>query len=209
MWIKKGQMPIVVYFACLLAACAALFLGRENYEFLMYVGVLAFFFVVILATNSRVNYPNAALWGLVIWGTLHMAGGGVIVNGEVLYKLILIPIWEKYEILKYDQFVHVIGFGVGTYVMFCVLRLVLRPDLTRWTALSIVVVMAGLGVGALNEIVEFIATQVVPNTNVGGYVNTGLDLVANLIGACGAMLIIRLAHGDRAIETPPAEEQVA
>ena len=32
----------------------------------------------------------------------------------------------------------------------------------------------------------------IPNTNVGGYENTGWDLVANLIGASIAALILRL-----------------
>ncbi len=40
---------------------------------------------------------------------------------------------------------------------------------------------AGMGFGALNEVVEFAATLMGP-TNVGGYVNTGYDLVANLAG---------------------------
>ena len=62
----------------------------------------------------------------------------------------------------------------------------------RLTALSIVVVMAGLGVGGLNEIIEFIATVIMPETGVGGYVNTSLDLVADLIGALIALIYIRL-----------------
>ena len=43
--------------------------------------------------------------------------------------------------------------------------------------------MIGLGFGGLNEIIEFGATVISPNTGVGGYVNTALDLVADLIGA--------------------------
>jgi hypothetical protein len=39
------------------------------------------------------------------------------------------------------------------------------------------------GFGALNEVVEFAATLLVPETNVGGYVDTRWDLVANLVGA--------------------------
>ena len=40
---------------------------------------------------------------------------------------------------------------------------------------------AGSGFGALNEVVEFIAVLTIPETNVGGYENTGWDLVANLV----------------------------
>ena len=49
---------------------------------------------------------------------------------------------------------------------------------------------AGLGFGALNEVVEFAATLLVPETNVGGYRNTGWDLVANLFGATAAVSLI-------------------
>jgi len=39
----------------------------------------------------------------------------------------------------------------------------------------------------LNEIVEFFATVILPETGVGGYINTSLDLVFNLLGALIAM----------------------
>jgi hypothetical protein len=51
---------------------------------------------------------------------------------------------------------------------------------------------ASLGFGALNEVVEFVATLSIPETNVGGYENTGWDLVANLVGVALASLIIHL-----------------
>jgi hypothetical protein len=49
-----------------------------------------------------------------------------------------------------------------------------------------------MGFGALNEVVEFIAVLTIPNTNVGGYENTGWDLVANLTGTVVAAVCIRL-----------------
>ena len=48
-----------------------------------------------------------------------------------------------------------------------------------------------MGFGALNEVVEFAATLSVPETNVGGYVNTGWDLVSNLVGCITAAILIR------------------
>jgi hypothetical protein len=52
------------------------------------------------------------------------------------------------------------------------------------------VLLAGMGVGAINEIVEFVATLVIPDTNVGGYTNTGWDLVADLAGAIVATVLL-------------------
>jgi hypothetical protein len=49
---------------------------------------------------------------------------------------------------------------------------------------------AALGFGALNELVEFAAAMTMPETNVGGYINTGFDLVANTVGVLIACTII-------------------
>jgi len=120
-----------------------------------------------------------------------MCGGGIRVGDHVLYGQILIPFSDT--VFRFDQFVHIVGFGVATLLMHHLLKPLLRPDVKPGTALSIVVVMAGLGVGALNEIVEFAAVVIVPETGVGGYVNTSLDLVADLVGALLALVYIRIA----------------
>ena len=98
---------------------------------------------------------------------------------------------EPYNIFKYDQLVHIIGFFAATLALYYTLKPLLKDNMKKWTALSIIVIMAGLGAGALNEIVEFTATVFVPETGVGGYENTSLDLVADLIGAVIAMFYIR------------------
>ena len=183
--------PLAVLFS-VLVPFSVYFAYRQNYEFLLYVAVIVFFMVVIALTNDRVRYPLPIIWGLVVWAILHMCGGGIPIGDGVLYGVILVPLSTKFPILRYDQFVHIVGFGVATLVMDHLLRPLLRPDLHRWTALSIVVVMAGLGVGALNEIIEFIATVVMPETGVGGYLNTALDLVADLVGAVLAIVFVRL-----------------
>ena len=80
--------------------------------------------------------------------------------------------------------------------MYVIIKPHLKKNLDKWTALSIVIIMAGLGVGALNEIVEFTAVVLAPETGVGGYNNTSLDLVSDLIGAILAMGYIKFKKGD-------------
>jgi uncharacterized membrane protein YjdF len=179
-----------------LGAFTVLFLSRQNYEFLLYIGVIIFFLFVIIATNRKVGYPDSLLWGLTVWAYLHMSGGGLYVGGKKLYELILIPISDKYGIFRFDQFVHIVGFGVSTLLMYYLLTLILPERPKQWAAVSVLVVMAGLGVGALNEIVEFLATVIVPETGVGGYINTAMDLVSDLVGALLAMGYIRLRGGE-------------
>jgi hypothetical protein len=195
MLLKRDQIPILIFTLIYLIIFSLVFFFRKNYEFIMYVGVILFFFFVILLTNKKVNYPNIVLWGLSSWGLLHMCGGGILINGDVLYKLILIPLSSTYEILKYDQFVHIVGFGIATLVMYVLLEPKIKKPIKKWISISIIVIMAGLGVGAINEIIEFIAVIILPDTNVGGFMNMSLDLVSDLIGACLAMIYIRIKKG--------------
>lgn len=168
MLVKKEQIPILIANMVMLAGFSTLFLYRENYEFMLYVGIIVFFLLLIIFTNNRVNYPNTVLWGLTAWAGLHMSGGGIYLQGRKLYELMLIDIvGEPYNIFKYDQFVHMVGFGVATLVMFYVLQPSLKDNLSSYKGIGVVVVMAGLGVGGLNEIVEFLATVLVPDTGGG------------------------------------------
>lgn len=184
MIIKREQKPILAVLSLALLFFSYIFISKQNYEFLIYVGIIFIFGAVILATNAKINYPAGLLWGLVIWAILHMAGGGIFIGGKRLYEVILIPlVGEPYNIFKYDQFVHMIGFGVATLLMYYLLLPFLKDKSKKTAALMLVIVMAGLGVGATNEIVEFLATVITPETGVGGYENTALDLVSNLIGA--------------------------
>lgn len=188
--LKKGQKLILIINLIGIFVFTLLFLSRQNYEFLIYIAVIIFFLLLILLTNEKVNYPNIVLWGLTVWAFLHMSGGGIYVRGKKLYELILIPlIGDPYYILKYDQFVHMVGFGIAALAMYYLLKSRLKKN-NQWVAVSVVIIMAGLGVGALNEILEFIATVITPETGVGGYINTSLDLVFNLIGAILAMAFI-------------------
>ena len=106
----------------------------------------------------------------------------------------LIQLSEKYPVWRYDQLVHIWGFGVSTLVMFSLLSSSLRKPVKNPIALGIVLVMAGLGMGALNEILEFVVSISVPQSGVGGFINTSLDLCADLIGAVLGLLYIRLRY---------------
>ena len=178
------------------------FLWSANHEFLIYVVVILVVAGLIAATFSRVRYSFVCLVGLAIWAVLHLAGGGIRVNDDVLYGLILIPISDlvagrsdgcslMHSILRYDQVVHAFGFGVATLVMYQLLANLLPPRDMKRFSVGLVTVMAGCGLGALNENIEFLLTVLLPQTGVGGYENTSLDLCSNLFGAVCAYLLVR------------------
>ncbi len=180
--------------AYMLAAGLAALLLR-NREFLFYILVMLGLIAAVAAVHRRVALTRATLWGLSAWGLLHMAGGLVPLpvgwphQGQpVLYSFWLLP-----ERLKYDQVVHAYGFGVTTAVCWQGIARVARAPRPTF-GLLVLAGAASLGFGALNEVVEFTTTLLVPETNVGDYHNTGWDLVANLAGVGVAVLWIGLTR---------------
>ena len=201
--------PVALFTSLYLVGALMTAVQGSNYEFLLYIGVVVLMMGVVWVVHGRVALTSGALWCLSIWGLAHMAGGLVVVpeswpvmgTNRVLYSLWLIP-----DRLKYDHVVHAYGFGVTTWVCWQGLRAALggRHQRVRPTpGLMLLCAAAGLGFGALNEVIEFAATLLVPETNVGGYLNTGWDLVANLFGATVAVTAILIS--DRS--TSPEETE--
>ena len=191
---KKEHIVLLLTNLALIVGFGSLFLARLNYEFLIYVGVIIFFLCLIGISLKKVDYTLGSLVGLTVWSALHLAGGGITIGEGRLYDLMLIRLSETYPVFRYDQFVHIWGFGTSTLVVFSLLAGMLKKPAENPIALGIVLVMAGLGMGALNEILEFAVTIWVPQSGVGGYLNTSLDLCANLIGAILALVYIRLRY---------------
>ena len=191
--------PALILFSALYMLIAILAaIGQGNIEFVFYIVVMVVLITSLVLVHRQVHFTDGVLWGMSCWGMLHMAGGLVYVpesltqNGSqpVLYSWWIIRDW-----LKYDQIVHAYGFGITTWVCWQIMRSNIKkqtgenPEPTF--GLCVLCATAGMGFGALNEVVEFIATLTIPETNVGDYNNTGWDLVYNLIGCGVVALIIR------------------
>jgi hypothetical protein len=182
-------------------------------EFRVYLGVVATGMAIFVFLHFRVRFSPAVIWAVSLLGAAHMAGGlvplpeGCPVDGRrVLYNLWLVP-----GRLKFDQVVHFYGAAVGTWACWQALRV--GAGLTQpTTGLVALCVLAGTGLGSVNEVAEFLTTRIVADTNVGGFENTGWDLVANLSGAVLAGLLIRAfgqrigSRVDRAGFDPPAQQ---
>ena len=191
----RPQAAVVAFtLAYLLPFAARCLLGGDR-EFLLYLAVMLLLVPAVAAVHAAVGLHVAALWGLSLWGLAHLAGGLVRVpeswphdGAAVLYNWWLVP-----GRLKYDQVVHFLGFGLSTWICWQGLAAALRRrgcDPRPSAGLLAVAALAGMGLGAVNEIVEFVAVLMIPDTNVGGYVNTGWDLVANAAGAVAAAVAI-------------------
>lgn len=191
MHMTRNQKFIAWLDAVVILGFALYYLSAKNYEFILYMLVVAGVFLLVLLTLDRSRFDNTILWGLSIWAWLHMAGGGVKIGSGVLYGLHLIPITGEGDafILKFDQFVHFFGFGVATLIAYHLWSLYLREDINKKVVYPLVV-LTGMGIGSLNEIIEFVAVLVSPETGVGGYYNTMIDMVFNTFGAIAAAVFI-------------------
>jgi uncharacterized membrane protein YjdF len=190
---------LVLFTLAYLLAGLLLALRGRNYEFILYIAVVLVAGLIILALRLRLGFTPGLLWALSFWGLVHMIGGLVPVpdgwptagDQRVFYSWWIIP-----GRFKYDNPVHAYGFGLATWACWQALQSatgVRRPTFGLLT----LCVLAGMGLGALNEVVEFLAVLLVPETNVGGYENTAWDLVYNLLGAVTAALLIAWAHASR------------
>jgi hypothetical protein len=196
-------VPALIAAAFTLAAFAYS-LWSWNLEFVYYSFWMVVFIVGVWWLDRRVGVPTVLVWLLTGWTVAHLVGGTLPIPESItepgrphtLYNMRVEP-WFP----KYDQVVHCLGFMVATLTAWAGLRSTyfsnggsggggVGPPRIGF-GLGLAIVMMGMGLGAMNEVIEFVATLIFPDTNVGGYDNTGWDLVSNFAGCVIAVVIIR------------------
>ena len=191
MQLKPSEWAVLIFSVGYVTAFGVYFLAAGNYEFIWYIITMLILMGLVGATRRQAGFSPGLLWMLSIWGLAHMAGGSIRIEGAVLYAWHFLPLYEKgeLEILKYDQLVHFYGFAVTALVLWQILQHNF-PGLARTKTILVFPVLGSMGLGSLNEIIEFAAVLSFENTNVGGYVNTALDLCFNALGAITAMVLV-------------------
>ena len=178
------------------------FFSELNYEFIAYVALIVAIFTLLYGTLHLTRFPSYILGGISLWGLLHMIGGGVVVNDAVLYAYRIFPFFDgggEFFILKFDQAVHAYLYGVVALMFLHLLRETL--NIKGYVVLvAFISILAATGIGSLNEIIEFIAVVALPETGVGGYHNTVLDIIFNTVGAVVAVLGFFLIRKWRAVK---------
>lgn len=144
-----------------------------------------------VALLRRAPLPGLLAAGLAVAAIATLAGGLVPVGGDVLYNAGIGPYDQALgtHLLQYDHAAHAYVSFVAVFACWSVLAAPHAGTVGR-RDLVILAVGAALGLGALNETVEFIATLAHHGAHAGGYWNTGWDLVCNTIGTIAAGLAI-------------------
>jgi putative membrane protein len=180
--------PLSLWFSWLtLAVFTAVFVANGNREFLLYAATLSILIGLVQWSNRRLRYPAGVLWCFWLWLVMHMCGGFVHLNGVRLYDIRLLPlVGEPYQILRYDQFVHAFCYFTIGGILKTIVAAQAAPGASR-RGLALLTLLAALGVGAVNEIIEFTAVAWFRSDGVGDYFNNALDNVFNAAGALAAL----------------------
>ena len=155
----------------------------QNYEFLLYAVTVVILIIILYKTDQYFKYKKLGLWLFNIWLVLHILGGLASYQDVRFYDLMLLNlVGDPYYILKYDQFVHFYCYVVMSILMWSVVHNIIKQDASSAVVL-VVTILAASSIGAINEIIEFFAVVALNTDGVGGYINTAIDLIANLLGA--------------------------
>ena len=174
--------------AGVVGAFVATGLVRGDQRVWPYLTVVLVVTAIVAIADAPVGLSDAALWLLVLTGTLHLCGGLLpdpTNAGGVLYETWLVP-----GALRFDQAVHAIGSVAATVGAWQVLGTWLDLDRAPARTHAFMAALAGLGKGAVNEVFEFLVAVRLPNPHVGGFENTGWDLVFDVAGCAAAAFFL-------------------
>ncbi len=184
--ITKTLITVLIIDLLYLLIFSLIYFKRANYEFLVYSGFIFLLLIIIFLLHLKFDFSNFVLIGLSLIGLMHMIGGGIIVNGVRMYGHYVVL-----GIIRYDKIVHFLGIFFAVFVFYELIK----SNKINKIALSIILVLSGIGIGAIYEIFEFILVVILPETGVGGYFNTMGDIIANSLGAISAVFLINLKKG--------------
>lgn len=170
---------------------------RGNVEFIYYTALMLLSISIIMFVHRRMHFYPIVLMSLSGLGLLHLLGGNLWIGTVRLYDYFFIP-----GIFRYDNFVHMLGSAIMVMLAHALLVPILDNDFEkRHSYFILLLVLIGMGLGAINELVEFFAVLVFNvGQQVGDYTNTLLDLVFNTFGTTLMAIFlvkgkIKLTHG--------------
>ena len=169
--------------------------ARSTVSYLLSVVAVA----LLIVRFRRVPIPGPLAVGLALSATLHLAGGLIRVGDDVLYNASIggrVAALHTH-VLQYDHFAHAFAVFVGTLTLWTLLVPHASSGASRNDDV-VLCLLAGIGIGGVNETIEFLTTTAHRGAHVGGYTNTGWDLVANIVGALSAAAVVRRLQRDAA-----------
>lgn len=158
----------------------------------------------VVGLLRRDPLPAWLAGALAVDALAHLSGGLIRVGDGVLYNAGLGERSARLgtHLVQGDHVVHSYGSAVAALAIWFLVLVPMTAPPRPAGPLALLAGLGSMGIGALNELIEFVVTLLNENSHVGGYTNTGWDLVANLLGAVvGGAIVWRLER--RAAGPPP------
>jgi hypothetical protein len=197
---QRGAFSLLCGVAAALSLRAA---GRGDGRIFGFLVVLVLGLAAVALADRSAHFDTGLLWGLALFACAHLCGGLLSSpsGAPTLYDT-----WILTGLLRYDQAVHFAGSGLATCVAWQVLGRHLDPVRTSAAVQAQLAAAIGLGKGALNEVVEFLAATSGQNVIIGDGDNTGWDLVFNLGGVATAAVWLATSGAARSTADRAASE---
>jgi len=185
--IAKKNYLILAFTVGYLAAFTVNAIFWGNFEFLYYTVLLVGLIYSIVIINKKLHLAFFIIFNLSIVGFLHLLGGNLYVGQVRLYDFYFIP-----GIFRYDNFIHTYATFIATLALYSLLINFIAIEIKKkYFILAIILILMSIGLGTVNELVEFFAVLVFNVAEkVGGYFNNALDLLFNTLGATLATVVI-------------------
>lgn len=177
--------------AGVLAAAVAVFIvvamARDDLVRLRaYLQVVGLLVVCTALADRAARFSRTMVWFLGSVAVVHLVGGLAPAVGDAptFYET-----WLVDRVVKFDQLAHLYGSAVITFACCHLVVGLLRPVRRGW-GVALVAVLMAQGIGALNELVEFLFGLGNAEFHAGGLANTGWDLAFNLGGGVVAFALL-------------------
>lgn len=173
------------------AAVVGYGVARGNRRVIAYLVVWSLLALLIRAGHRRWPLPRRTIAFLAAAGTVHLVGG-LLPSPEqgapISYETWLVP-----GVLKFDQAAHAFISAVVTVAVFQALGHVVDDRRAGPALRATLAMLVCWGLGAANELFEFLSALRFADSYVGGLDNAGWDLAVNTLGSvlaaigCGAL----------------------
>ncbi len=189
--VKKTEWLILLFNVVYLILFGIYFFKRGNFEFIWYILIIFILICIFSFLHKKYTFSTLTLIGLSIWGIAHMFGGSTLLREPRIYSRILYTLFTTGDttLIRYDHLLHFYFYVVMTAVIYQILKRYIKPT-ANWFVVSVFIVFASMGVGAFNEIIEFLPVLFLKETGVGGYFNIAWDIVFNALGAVVAVVYL-------------------
>lgn len=177
-----SQLAVLAAAAATVAARAAVGGDRRAWAYLAVVAAVG---AAVVRASRRARFSEGLRWALTVAALLHLAGGLLPGPGS---SAVLYDTWLLDGVVRFDQAVHLYTSAVATLACHQYVHALLGGRAATGGEQAVVVGLMAMGLGALVEAFEFLASHGPAGRFVGGFENMGWDLVFDLAGVLAALV---------------------